>query len=179
MSIFRRLFGKAAADPKESLRPLYLNVIAKGRELHWYEAGQVPDNMDGRFGIISSILALVLLRMELIPAAGQDAAYLTELFVDDMDAQMREAGIGDVVVAKDMGKIMGVLGGRLGAFRGAFDDLAILTAAIERNMFGGVEIDRGAADHVATQLTAYWRELQGADHAALISAQATFGRQTA
>jgi cytochrome b pre-mRNA-processing protein 3 len=174
MSIFRRLFGKAAADPKESLRPLYLNVIAKGRELHWYEAGQVPDNMDGRFGIISSILALVLLRMEQIPAAGQDAAYLTELFVDDMDAQMREAGIGDVVVAKDMGKIMGVLGGRLGAFRGAFDDPVMLAAAIERNIFGGVKIAPSAASHMAVEFTAYWRELQGADHAALLSAQTAF-----
>lgn len=179
MSIFTRLFGKSAPDPKDRLQPLYKNVIAKGRELHWYEAGQVPDTMDGRFGIISSILALVLLRMEQIPAAAQDAAYLTELFVDDMDAQMREAGIGDVVVAKDMGKIMGVLGGRLGAFRGAFDDSAMLAAAIDRNIFGGGEIVPSAASHMAVELTAYWHELQAADHAALISADSAFRIQAA
>ena len=35
---------------------------------------------------------------------------------------MRETGLGDVVIAKDIGKVMSILGGRLGAFRGAFDD---------------------------------------------------------
>jgi cytochrome b pre-mRNA-processing protein 3 len=179
MSIFTRLFGKSVPDPKDRLQPLYKNVIAKGRELHWYEAGQVPDTMDGRFGIISSILALVLLRMEQISGAAQDAAYLTELFIDDMDAQMREAGLGDVVVAKDMGKVMSVLGGRIGAFRGAFDDAPMLAAAIERNIFGGVKIEPSAASHMAVEFTAYWRELQAADHAALISAHSAFGIQTA
>lgn len=179
MSIFTRLFGKSAPDPKNALHPLYKNVVAKGRELHWYEAGQVPDTMDGRFGIISSILALVLLRMEQIPAAAQDAAYLTELFIDDMDAQMREAGLGDVVVAKDMGKVMSVLGGRIGAFRGAFDDPAMLAAAIDRNIFGGVKIAPSAASHMAVEFTAYWHELQAADHAALISAHSAFRIQTA
>lgn len=179
MSIFTRLFGKSAPDPKDRLQPLYKNVIAKGRELHWYESGQVADTMDGRFSMISSILALVLLRMEQIPGAGQDAAYLTELFVDDMDAQMREAGLGDVVVAKDMGKVMSVLGGRLGAFRGAFDDTAMLAAAIDRNIFGGVKIAPSAASHMAAEFTAYWHELLAADHAALISAHFAFGIQNA
>jgi cytochrome b pre-mRNA-processing protein 3 len=46
-------------------------------------------------------------------------ALLTELFVEDMDGQLRESGVGDVVVGKHIGKLMAVLGGRLGALRAA------------------------------------------------------------
>jgi cytochrome b pre-mRNA-processing protein 3 len=170
MSIFRRLFGKAAPDPKYALQSLYARVLAKGREVHWYEQGQVPDTLDGRFDMIASILAILLLRMQQLPGAAQDSAYLTELFVDDMDAQMREAGIGDVVVAKDMGKIMSILGGRLGAFKGAFEDPERLEAAVGRNIYGGANADDGARSHVAAQLSAYWRALQSVNHADLIAA---------
>ena len=44
---------------------------------------------------------------------------LTELFVDDMDGQLRESGVGDLVVGKHVGRLMGALGGRLGALRNA------------------------------------------------------------
>jgi cytochrome b pre-mRNA-processing protein 3 len=170
MSFLQRIFGQSQPDPRERLKGLYASIIAKGRELHWYEEGKVPDTLDGRFGMISSILALTILRMEQIPEAAQDSAYLTELFVADMDAQMREAGIGDVVVAKDMGKIMGVLGGRLGAFRGAFDDPSQLDAAIERNIYEAGHNDEPARNHVAAKMREYWLVLQTWDHAALMAA---------
>ncbi len=170
MSFLQRIFGQSRPDPRDRLRPLYASIIAKGRELHWYEEGQVPDTLDGRFGMISSILAVMLLHMEQLPEAAQDTAYLTELFVQDMDAQMREAGIGDVVVAKDMGKIMSVLGGRLGAFRGAFDDPLSLDATIERNIYEAGHSDEQARRHVAAKMTDYWRILQKLDHPELLAA---------
>jgi cytochrome b pre-mRNA-processing protein 3 len=170
MSFLQRIFGQSRPDPRDRLSRLYTSVIAKGREPHWYEVGKVPDTLDGRFGMISSILAVMLLRMEQMPDAAQDTAYLTELFVADMDAQMREAGIGDVVVAKDMGKIMSVLGGRLGAFRGAFDAPARLDAAIERNIYETGHNDEQARRHVATKMTEYWQVLMLLDHPALLAA---------
>ncbi|NJM50287.1 MAG: ubiquinol-cytochrome C chaperone [Sphingomonadales bacterium] len=160
MSLLKSLFGAKQPNPNQALRPLYLMVIAKGRELHWYENGQVPDTLDGRFDMISSVLALVLLRMESFPELAQQSAWLTEIFVEDMDAQMREAGIGDVVIAKDMGKVMGVLGGRLGAFRGAFDDKKRLKDAIKRNIYGGQKTDKEALAHVSKAFTSYWKKLQ-------------------
>ncbi len=46
------------------------------------------------------------------------------------------AGVGDVVVGKQMGKQMAVLGGRLGALRKALPDVddSELIAVIERNL---------------------------------------------
>ena len=169
MSLMQRLFGTRQPDPSEAVRPLYLAIIAKGRELHWYEAGQVPDTLDGRFDMISTILSLVLLRLENFPQLAQESAWLTEIFVGDMDAQMREAGLGDVVIAKDMGKVMSVLGGRLGAFRGAFGDEIRLSDAIARNIYEGETVDASASAHLSGALTAFWRRLNQMDGEAIIA----------
>jgi cytochrome b pre-mRNA-processing protein 3 len=53
-----------------------------------------------------------------------------------MDGQLRERGIGDIVVGKHVGKMMGALGGRLRALR---DGLAAgsLDEMIDRNIYRG------------------------------------------
>ena len=115
---------------------LYDAVIDGARQPHWYEAGGVPDTIDGRFDMVAAILSLVLLRLESEPRANAASIRLTERFVTDMDAQLREQGVGDIGVGKHIGKMMGMLGGRLGAYR---DGLAAgdLQVALERNLYRG------------------------------------------
>ena len=60
----------------------------------------VADTVEGRFDMIAPILALVMLRMENSAALAAKTGLLTELFVDDMDGQLRESGVGDLVVGK-------------------------------------------------------------------------------
>ena len=88
------------------------------------------------FDAITMVLCLVLLRMESDPALIEPSARLTELFVNDMDGQLRESGVGDLVVGKHMGKLMGALGGRLGAYREglAAEGDSQLAEAIARNV---------------------------------------------
>ncbi len=148
MSFLKRLFGQNEVHPRESLRALYNNVVAKAREPHWYEVGAVPDSVDGRFDMLAAVLALVLLRLERDPENAQNAAYLTEVFVQDMDGQLREIGIGDMIVGKHIGRMMASLGGRLGAFRSGLGDMAKLDDAITRNIYRGAVIERSAAVHV-------------------------------
>src|SRR5688572_32493128 len=70
--------------------------------------------------MIASLLALALLRLEREGEAGRrDSVLLTETFIDDMDGSLRQIGIGDYVVGKHVGRLMGALGGRLGALRAA------------------------------------------------------------
>ena len=118
-----------------ALRPLYEAIVAIARDPAWYRDGGVPDTVDGRFDLVSTILALVLIRLEADgEAARREAVLLTEIFIDDMDASLRQIGIGDFVVGKQVGKLMGALGGRLGAFRQALAD-GDLTAVVRRNIF--------------------------------------------
>ena len=148
MSLLKRIFGSSEPDPKMKLIPLYNQIVAHARQPHWYEAGQVPDSIDGRFDMVSAILTLVLLRLEESDGHAQDMAYLTEVFVDDMDGQLRESGVGDVIVGKHMGKMMSALGGRLGAFRDGLDNPAMLETAIMRNIYRSETSDPVGLAHV-------------------------------
>lgn len=152
MSLLKRLFGNGEPNAKAKLIPLYNQIVAKAREPHWYIEGQVPDSIDGRFDMVAAILSLVLLRMEEDKALAQDMAYLTEVFVDDMDGQLREVGIGDMIVGKHIGQIMGAVGGRLGALREALADTAKLDEVILRNIYRSETADAGALAHVRQSL---------------------------
>lgn len=135
-------------------QPLYEAVVARGRAPDWYVAGGVPDTIDGRFDMIAAILSLVLIRLERDPVAAGPSARLTELFVTDMDGQLREIGIGDVVVGKHVGRMMGMLGGRLGAYRQGLAD-GDLRAALVRNLWRGEAPDPAALDHTAARLAGF------------------------
>ncbi len=148
MSLLKRLFGNSGPDPKSRLVPLYNQIVAKARLPHWYVEGQVADSIDGRFDMVAAILTLVLLRLEEDPSRAQDMVHLTEVFVDDMDGQLREVGIGDMIVGKHIGKIMGAVGGRLGAFREALADHATLDEVILRNIYRSEAAEPAALDHV-------------------------------
>lgn len=167
MSLFTRLFGSKPADPREGLRVLWLRVVALAREPAWYAECHVDDTVSGRFDMICAVLSLVLLRLEAGDLRTQ-STFLTELFVEDMEGQLREFGVNDVVVGKRMGGLMSALGGRLGAMRTALaaDDLIELTGAVERNV---TFADAGSPLGVAERLLALHRELAGASDEALFA----------
>ena len=134
MSFLSRLFSKQP-DAREAVRPLWHRVVEIAREKEWFAQCGVADTVPGRFDAITLVLSLVLLRMERDEALIAPSVRLTELFVDDMDGQLRQNGVGDIVVGKHIGKLMSVLGGRLGAYR---DGLAAggtaMTGAVARNV---------------------------------------------
>jgi len=146
-ALLARLFGPPAGQ-QAALRPLWHRVVALARVPAWYRTGGVADSLAGRFDVITLVLALVLLRMEAVPALALPAARLTELFVEDMDGQLRESGVGDLVVGKHIGRLMGVLGGRLGALRAALagEGADGLPAVLARNLSlrDGVSADAAA-----------------------------------
>jgi len=113
-----RLFG-ARQDDRDTVRELWHRVVAIAREKEWYRTCGVADTLPGRFDLITLVLSLVMLRMEREEALIPPSVWLTELFVEDMDAQLREQGVGDVGISKHVGKLMGTLGGRLDAYRAA------------------------------------------------------------
>ena len=62
-SSLRKLFA-SEPDPREARRPLWNAVVATARAPHWYAEGTVPDTLDGRFDMISLVMALVLHRID-------------------------------------------------------------------------------------------------------------------
>ena len=117
------------------MRPLWHKVVEIAREKEWYRDCGIADTIPGRFDAITLILALVLIRMEQDTMLIEPSVRLTELFVEDMDGQLRQGGVGDLVVGKHIGTLMSTLGGRLGAYRSALDEgETATTAAVARNV---------------------------------------------
>lgn len=166
MSLLASLFPRK--DDRAPLRPLYAAVIARAREPHWYEEGQVPDSLDGRFDMVAAILSFVIIRMEALGLVGESAR-LTEIFVEDMDGQVRQIGFGDLVVGKQIGRMMSALGGRLAAYRAGLAGEEPLSQSIVRNIFRGEEPDAAALAHVEAGLRAFSARLDALPAAALLA----------
>ncbi|WP_108787212.1 ubiquinol-cytochrome C chaperone family protein [Erythrobacter sp. Alg231-14] len=171
MSFLSRLLG-TAPDPREAVRPLWHRVVELAREPSFYADCNVSDTVGGRFDLITAVLCTVMVRVEASEKRAQ-SALLAELFVEDMDGQLREFGVNDVVVGKRIGKLMSVLGGRLGAYRGALvdKDRDKLIAAVSRNVtFSEGTDDAIAAPKVADKLLALSERLAGFDDEKVLKA---------
>lgn len=152
MSLFQRLFGPKS-DPRDPYRPLYAATVERARTPVWYLDG-VPDTLDGRFDMLAALLSLVMIRLERDEEGRQPSVHLAELFVDDMDGQLRQIGIGDMIVGKHIGRMMAALGGRLGAYRDAGMDADALRTALVRNLWQGE--DPGEAATLVARRMAAW-----------------------
>jgi cytochrome b pre-mRNA-processing protein 3 len=152
--LLKRLLGGGSA--RSNLEPLYQALVEEARHTDWYVHGMVPDTIDGRFDMVGALMSLVLLRFEQLGEAGQEpAVLLTETFVDDMDGQLREAGIGDIVVGKHVGKMMSALGGRITAYRAALTPGGNLDEALLRNLYRGEIPPAASLRFVAQRLRAF------------------------
>lgn len=165
--LFRRGFRKSP-DPREVLRPLWHRVVELAREPALYRDDGAADTVAGRFDMVTAVLAVVLLRMERDRVLAAESALLTELFVEDMDGQLRQSGVGDVVVGKRVGKLVSVLGGRLGAMRDALaaKGEAELEAALARNVTMTPEHDTAA---LARRLRAFEHKVAALDSKTLLA----------
>lgn len=165
MGLLKRLFG---ASDRGTAPQLYAAIVDRGRARHWYADGAVPDTIDGRFDMIAAMLSLVLLRLEGEPEANAPSTALAECFIDDMDGQLREIGIGDVVVGKHMGRMMGMVGGRLGAYRAGLGGEGLRDALV-RNVYRGHAPADAALAHVETALLAFRDRLAATSTAAILA----------
>jgi cytochrome b pre-mRNA-processing protein 3 len=155
---------------------LYGMIVAQARKPEFYREYGVPDTVDGRLDMILLHLVLVLRRLTkahgALPPAGQR---LFDRFLQDMDANFREMGVGDLTVPKRMQKVGEAYYGRSKVYESglADDNPAALEAAVSRNVFGAPEPTLGAR-----RLAAYMRnaathlEQQNAD--ALVAAEFKF-----
>lgn len=167
-----RFSGKSANE--KLAEKIYAQLVSDARQPFWFRTCAVKDDIDGRFGVLIHIVSIALIAME---EKADDNLQLqkiislvTEDFIDDMDGQLRQIGIGDVIVGKHIGKMVSALGGRMQAVRDILhndnaDDeekLSLLGQSLIRNIFDGEAPD----DHALAQLSAaflhYYHEAQHA-----------------
>ncbi len=148
-NIFNRDEGRAA------LKLLYRAAIDLARDPDWYLKGGVPDTLNGRFDMVSAVVSIILFRLEDEGEPGQvPSVMLTEIFIDDMDGQLREDGMGDVVVGKHIGKMLSALGGRLTAYRDVMGEGHDFEDALVRNLYRSEAPAADALAYTAQRLRA-------------------------
>ncbi len=142
-------------------------VIAIARRPAFFRHGQVPDTIDGRFALLTTVLALLLNRIELEGDRGNPlSVVLTERFIAAMEAEHRELGLGDPTLGKTVRKLVGALARRVDWWRSAIADGGEWSAATRSSVYAS-EPDPAALELVATELRALWSRLVAADLAAL------------
>ncbi len=170
LSLLNKLFGDKR--PRAALEPLYQAVVTAGRDPGWYLDGAVPDTLDGRFDMVAALTALTLVRIEAEGEGGQaPGVLLTEVFVDDMDGTMRQIGVGDYVVGKHVGRMVGALGGRLTAFRAAVAGEVAFDVPVRRNIFHEAPPSEESVAFVAGRLARFAEGLKALPLEALIAGQ--------
>ncbi|HKS85748.1 MAG TPA: ubiquinol-cytochrome C chaperone family protein [Pseudolabrys sp.] len=139
-----------------TISSLYGTIVAQARLPCFYREYEVPDTVNGRFELVVMHLALVLNRLEDGAAGRELGQALFDHFCSDMDHNLREMGIGDLSVPKQMRRVGEAFYGRARAYQDGLRDPAgpLLAPAIRRNIYETGDADRPPADRLA----AYMRE---------------------
>ena len=131
---------------------IYADIVALARQPRLYADLGVPDTVAGRFEMVLLHVAAALRRLERGSEAERDLGQrVFDAFCDDMDASLREFGVGDAVMGKRMRKVGRSYFGRSQVYGEAFEagDRAAMTSALGRNLFPGAGKDAtdGLADY--------------------------------
>jgi cytochrome b pre-mRNA-processing protein 3 len=170
-----KLFSRSPRS--DSIAALYGAIVAQARSPAFYRIYGVPDTVNGRFEMIVLHAVLVLARLD---AEGEKTRALGQAVFDcfcgDMDANLREMGVGDIAVPRRMKAIGEAFYGRQRAYEAAMNDAASepLAEALARNVYAA---EPGKAPS-AVQLAAYAQNAAGRlaalDRSALLAGRTDF-----
>jgi cytochrome b pre-mRNA-processing protein 3 len=158
--MFRSLFARLTGEPKRGER-LFASAVAEARSPHWYIDGEVPDTINGRFAVLATVVAMTIVRLEQAGAEGEAASVaLTERMVESLDVEVREMGVSDPTIGKQVRKLVGALAARVERWRRltACDDS--WTEDVKRSLYLDDEAEPAAVAHSETALKAYWARLR-------------------
>jgi cytochrome b pre-mRNA-processing protein 3 len=173
-----------------TIHALYGAIVAQARSAAFYADYRVPDTVEGRFDLIVLHMVLLLNRLGRRAEAGRDFGQeplgqaalgqkllgqeLFDAFCRDLDANLREMGVGDLAVPKRMQAFAEAFYGRQAAYLAALDaaDERVFEKALARNIFPAGN-DAGAAQ-LARYARATVTRLDAQDDGALIRGEVVF-----
>ena len=152
------IFPRFRRNPRgpDTISGLYGMIVAQARLPCFYRDYAVADTVNGRFDLIVLHLVLLLDRLAQDPALRNLGQALFDHFCQDMDHNLREMGVGDLAVPKEMRRVGEAFYGRSEAYGAALavGDNGALVEALRRNIYGGSP----AAVAATPRLAAYMRE---------------------
>ncbi len=157
-SVWSRIRSRFAAGAEPSIaHRLYERLVRHARFPLYYDRLAVPDTPEGRFEILALHVALTVRRLAAMDDGGQALSQdLFDLMVADLDMNMRELGVGDLSVGKQVKRLASQFYARLSVLSDAFegeqadgDRTDALRAMIETNVYGSRTPSPEQLDHLA------------------------------
>jgi len=150
------LFRGLTAEPARGAA-LFDALTSGARRPHWYVEGQVPDTLDGRFAVLATLTALALVRLEREGEAGNRISVsLTERFIEVMESEHRELGLGDPTLGRTVRKLVSILAQRTELWRSGSD--RGWAEATRESLYKG-EVAASALEHSAERLKHFVQRL--------------------
>jgi cytochrome b pre-mRNA-processing protein 3 len=143
-----QFFRRTRDDP--SIASLYGAIVAQARTEALYQRFGVPDTVNGRLEMILLHVVLLLRRLNEEPDGAPLGQAVFDLFCQDMDDNLREMGVGDLAVPREMQRIGEAFYGRQGAYVTALasSNPRALVDVLARNVFEGGEGVEALAGYV-------------------------------
>jgi cytochrome b pre-mRNA-processing protein 3 len=144
-------FSKSRAPLHGTIEAIYGMIVTQAREPWFYRNGGVPDTVNGRFDLLVLHLWLLLRRLRSVEGSATLSQGLFDRFCEDMDANLREMGVGDLSVPKRMQAFGEAFYGRSKAYDAALAaGSEALAQALCRNVLNGegMENARRLANYV-------------------------------
>ena len=166
-------FRKPRIPSRGTIEAIYGMIVTQAREPLFYRDFGVPDTVNGRFDLLVLHLWMVLRRLKPMQGGAGLAQTLFDRFCDDMDANLREMGVGDLTVPKRMQAFGEAFYGRAAAY-----DIALaageepLAQALCKNILNGEGIEN--ARRLAVYAEAAIAVLAGTDETSLRGASWRF-----
>ena len=164
--MLRFLFPRLTAEPSRGAE-LFAWVTQQARSPHWYRDGAVEDTIDGRFAMLATIAALASVRLEHTgEGETRGSVALTERFIEVMEAEHREIGLGDPAVGRTVRKLVGSLARRVELWRSALSG-GDWNETARRSVYGEATPPEEAQNHTSSSLRELWSRLEAATDAAV------------
>jgi cytochrome b pre-mRNA-processing protein 3 len=157
--MFRALFARLTGSPRRG-QALFGLAVATARQPDWYVQGEVPDTVNGRFAVLATIVSLLTVRLEQEGEAGGEASVaLTERLVESLDAEIREMGLGDPTLGKQVRRLVGAVSGRVDRWREVTGGEEPWTAEVRRSLYLDEAAPAAAVEYGETALRRVWSRL--------------------
>jgi cytochrome b pre-mRNA-processing protein 3 len=170
---------------EDAAHALYGVLVGQSRQPVFYEEMGVPDTVDGRFDMLVVHTALILRRLSVgqpevtvnrrSPSA-RVAQELFDLLFKDMDRNLREMGVSDYKVGKEIKKMARAYYGRALSYETGFKD-GSLEKALTENIYRAAnpEADPAKVALLATYMRREAKALETVPEERLLAGVLTFG----
>ncbi|MGH7001015.1 MAG: ubiquinol-cytochrome C chaperone family protein [Stellaceae bacterium] len=156
---------------RTAVQALYGAIVAAARNPAFYADWGVPDTLDGRFELIALHAFLAIRRLK---QSADSAAYAQALFdtmFADLDRNLREMGVGDLSVGRQVKTMAKAFYGRVVAYERGLAGSDSLEDALRRNLYGTAVPDAAQLAAAAAYVRRQARALDAAPASLLLAGE--------